>query len=88
MKIIIIGGHLSPALAVIQQLKGENILYVGRKHALEGDQAFSLEYQEINNLGIPFVAITTGRIQRKFTRNTIPSIFKLPLGLSLSLIHI
>ncbi len=84
MKILITGGHLSPALAVIEKLKGDDILYVGRKHALEGDKAFSLEYQTIKNLRIPFFSITTGRLQRKFTRYTIPSFFKFPLGFSQS----
>lgn len=84
MKILITGGHLSPALSVIEKLKGEDILYVGRKHALEGDKAFSLEYQTIKSLGIPFFSITTGRLQRKFTRYTIPSFLKFPLGFSQS----
>lgn len=80
MKILITGGHLSPALSVISQLKGEEILYVGRKYALEGDTAYSFEYQIINGLGIPFFSITTGRLQRKFTRYTFLSLLKLPLG--------
>lgn len=80
MKILITGGHLSPALSVIEKLKGEDILYVGRKHALEGDKAFSLEYQTIKNLGIPFFPITTGKLQRKFTRHTTSSFLKFPLG--------
>lgn len=80
MKILIIGGHLSPALSVIEKLKGEDILYVGRKRALEGDKALSLEYQTIRSLGIPFFSITTGRLQRKFTRYTASSFLKFPLG--------
>ena len=85
MKILITGGHLSPALSVINELKNENILYVGRKYALEGDKVFSLEYQTIKNLGIPFYSLTTGRLQRKFTKYTVPSFFKLPFGFSQSL---
>jgi UDP-N-acetylglucosamine--N-acetylmuramyl-(pentapeptide) pyrophosphoryl-undecaprenol N-acetylglucosamine transferase len=69
----------------MDKLKGEDILYVGRKYALEGDKAFSLEYQTIKSLGIPFFPITTGRLQRKFTRYTISSLFKFPLGFSQSL---
>lgn len=85
MKILITGGHLSPALSVINELKNEDILYVGRKYALEGDRVFSLEYQTIKNLGIPFFSITTGRLQRKFTKHTISSFLKLPFGFSQSL---
>ena len=65
MKIIICGGHLSPALAVIDQLKGEDVLFVGRKFAMEGDNTLSLEYKTITSLNIPFQAIQTARLQRK-----------------------
>ena len=84
MKILITGGHLSPALSVISELKKEKhkILYVGRKYALEGDKAYSLEYTTIKELGIDFFPITTGRLQRKFTKHTIPSVLKFPIGLS------
>jgi len=81
MKIAIIGGHFSPALAVVENLINDDVLYIGRKYALEGDRAVSLEYQIINSLGINFAIITTGRLQRKFTRHTIPSLFKFPQGL-------
>jgi UDP-N-acetylglucosamine--N-acetylmuramyl-(pentapeptide) pyrophosphoryl-undecaprenol N-acetylglucosamine transferase len=47
---------------------------------LEGDGAFSLEYQKITSLGIRFENLTTGRLQRKFTRFTLYSLFKLPIG--------
>lgn len=81
MKIVIVGGHLSPALAIIERLpKDARILFIGRKYALEGDDAFSLEYQKITSLGIPFVNLTTGRFQRRFTRFTLYSLLKLPIG--------
>lgn len=81
MKIIIIGGHLSPALSVLDSLpKNWKILFVGRKYLFEGEKSLSLEYKIINDLKIPFEEISTGRLQRKFTKNTIPSLFKLPFG--------
>jgi UDP-N-acetylglucosamine--N-acetylmuramyl-(pentapeptide) pyrophosphoryl-undecaprenol N-acetylglucosamine transferase len=85
MKILITGGHLSPALAVIEKLKNNQVYYVGRKHTFEGDSAVSLEYQEISKLGIPFFALTTARLQRKFTKHTVPSLIKFPLGFTQSL---
>lgn len=85
MKIVITGGHLTPAMAVIEELKGHEVLYVGRKYALEGDKALSLEYQTITSKNIPFVSITAGRLQRKFTIHTIPSLLKLPIGFFQSL---
>ena len=102
MKIVIVGGHLAPALAVIQAFRschsrhslchsreGGNpdpskhktqILFIGRKYALEGDNALSLEYQKITSMSIPFINLTTGRLQRKFTKHTFTSLLKLPIG--------
>lgn len=82
MKLVIIGGHLAPALAVIESLPNDTeILFIGRKHAFEGDKALSLEYQTITARGIPFRSIKTGRLQRKFTIHTLPSLGKLPYGI-------
>ncbi len=81
MKIVLIGGHLSPALCVMQALpKTTKILFIGRKYGLEGDNALSLEYITINALNIPFVGLNTARLQRKLTKYTIPSLLKLPFG--------
>lgn len=83
MRILIIGGHLSPALSVIEELKKkgeEDILFVGRKYAFEGDRTLSLEYKMCQSLGIKFAEISTGRLQRSFTKFTIPSLLKIPRG--------
>ncbi len=81
MKIAIIGGHLSPALSVIDVLpKNTKLLFIGRRYTFEGDKTLSLEYKTITGLGIQFLPIITARFQRKFTRYTIPSLFKLPTG--------
>jgi UDP-N-acetylglucosamine--N-acetylmuramyl-(pentapeptide) pyrophosphoryl-undecaprenol N-acetylglucosamine transferase len=81
MKLIIIGGHLAPALAVIESLpKDTEILFIGRKHTFEGDTGLSLEYQKITSMHIPFKSLNTGRLQRKLTKYTIPSLIKLPQG--------
>jgi UDP-N-acetylglucosamine--N-acetylmuramyl-(pentapeptide) pyrophosphoryl-undecaprenol N-acetylglucosamine transferase len=81
MKIILIGGHLAPALSVLDALpKNTQVLFVGRKYALEGDSALSLEYKTITSLNIPFVGLNTGRLQRKLTKFTLFSLLKLPFG--------
>lgn len=81
-KIIITGGHLTPALAVIEELqnRGWEIIFIGRKHATEGDKTSSVELEIIPQLGIPFYSLTAGRIQRRFTRWIIPSLLKIPVG--------
>jgi UDP-N-acetylglucosamine--N-acetylmuramyl-(pentapeptide) pyrophosphoryl-undecaprenol N-acetylglucosamine transferase len=89
MKVVVCGGHLTPALAVISELKKRNIekiVFVGRSKATEGDSAPSAESTIIPNLGIKFYAISAGRLQRKFTKYTIPSLLKVPWGIVSSLL--
>ena len=82
MKIVLIGGHLSPALSVLETLpKGTEVLFIGRKYGFEGDNALSLEYKTVTERKIPFVALNTGRLQRKLTKYTMLSLFKLPFGI-------
>lgn len=83
MKVIICGGHLTPALALIEELQSKKdcqIIFFGRKFSTEGNRNPSAEYQTITKKGIKFVTITTGRLQRKFTKYTIPSLLKIPIG--------
>lgn len=82
-KIMITGGHLTPALAVMTQLKarGWECVYVGRKHALEGDKALSQEMQVVSKHGIKFIPLITGRLQRWFSLAGIISLLKIPVGL-------
>lgn len=81
MKILITGGHLTPAIAVIEKLKNAQVLYAGRKYSLEGDNATSLEYQTVPKLGVKFIEVNPPRFQRKLSRNTIPAMLRVPQGL-------
>lgn len=89
MKIVVTaggGGHFSPALAVIKKLeKTDEVLFIGRKYAFEGDTTISLEYKTVKELGIPFRTITTGRVQRTVSLRSLHSLLKIPLGLYQSL---
>lgn len=90
-KIVITGGHLTPALALIEKLEKEKdyqIYFFGRKFALEGAKNLSAEYRQIVKKNIKFTNITTGRIQRKFTSHTIPSLLKIPLGFISSFLNL
>lgn len=81
MKIVICGGHLTPAISVIEELsRDDQVYYFGRKFAIEGDNAVSFEYKTISDLGVRFIEIKTGRYQRKFTKYTISSLLKMPRG--------
>lgn len=81
--IVICGGHLTPALALIEGLKEDRkirIIFFGRKRATEGSQNLSAEARSIAAKHIIFIPITAGRLQRTFTRFTIPSLLKVPIG--------
>src|SRR3990170_2659026 len=89
MKFVVTGGHMTPAVAVLEELfkkeretkESVRILYVGRKYAMEGDRSTpSVEYQYILRLGVSFASLVTGRVQRVFTWYTIPSLLKIPIG--------
>lgn len=83
MKILIAGTHFTTALATIEELKkyfGVEITYVGRKTTREGDPSKSSESEILPKLGIKFIPIKAGRLQRVFTIYTIPSLFKIPFG--------
>src|SRR4030042_5232509 len=85
-KIIITGGHAgSTAYALIQKMKrikpDWEIVFVGASSAIEGGNVPTLEKTYFPKIGIRYVKIIMGRIQRKLTLWTIPSIVKAPLGL-------
>lgn len=82
MRILLTGGHFSPAYSVLKKLKrdGHVIAIAGRKHTFEGDASESFEYMVARKEKINFYPINTGRVQRKFTINTIPSLFKVTRG--------
>lgn len=84
MKLFITGGHLTPALAVIDEIKLKypswEIVFIGRKYAMEGDRKVSEEYRVIEYKKIRFLPITTGRLTRYISITTVASLIKLPIG--------
>lgn len=72
----ITGGHLTPALAVIEEIRRQNInwniLFIGRKHAFESKGSPTQEERLIKAYAIPFHALFTGRQG--------PSLWKFPIG--------
>lgn len=88
MKIVITGGHLTPAQAVIEELKKRGsweIYYLGRKYSLEGQKIPSVESEIIPGLGVKFIPIPAGRLQRKFSYYTALSLLRIPFAFIYSL---
>lgn len=73
--ICITGGHLTPALAVIDELKRIHldwkIIFIGRTQ----------EYVEIKKRGIRFFPIVAGRFRRDISLHALLAIAKIPVGL-------
>lgn len=84
-RLVLTGGHAATtAVAVIEEIKFKKkdwkIFWIGVKNAIEGKKITTLESEVLPRLGVKFLSITTGRLQRKFTFWSIPSLFKIPLG--------
>jgi UDP-N-acetylglucosamine--N-acetylmuramyl-(pentapeptide) pyrophosphoryl-undecaprenol N-acetylglucosamine transferase len=86
-KIVLTGGHAATtALAVVEELIRRKekinweIYWIGTKYALEGKKTPTLEFEIFPEKGVIFRPIITGRIQRRFTLWTIPSLVKMPFG--------
>lgn len=87
MKILITGGHLMPALAVIDKLLSQNrhhqteVVFVGRLYNLDSEQSYSLEYQEIKRRRLTFIPLVTGRIKREISIQSFKNVFMIFIGL-------
>lgn len=83
-KIIITGGHVTPALAVIDELKKQapdvEIVFVGRRYN-NHEMTESFEYQEITRRGIRFIHLDTGRSIKSLSFSSLKNLFSIPVGM-------
>jgi UDP-N-acetylglucosamine--N-acetylmuramyl-(pentapeptide) pyrophosphoryl-undecaprenol N-acetylglucosamine transferase len=72
VKVVVVGGHHTPALAVIDALMSNiqhptsNIRWIGHRFSMWGDKNVSAEYQEVTGRGIPFYDLKAGKIYKTF----------------------
>ncbi|MEK7497672.1 MAG: glycosyltransferase [Patescibacteria group bacterium] len=86
LKIVITAGHAATtAYSLIEKLREKHpdwdLYWIGAKHAIEGKNVTTLEHKIFSTFGVQYRSINSGRLQRKLTIWTIPSLFKIPVGL-------
>ena len=83
-KICITGGHLSPAVAVIEEIqthkKNWDIVFIGRAKTSRTNTGNSEEKKYIEQLHIPFFSIHAGRMSRTFSLGAIFDFMTAPIG--------
>lgn len=86
-RILLTGGHAATTgIAVVEEirktpkLKNAEIFWIGSQTAIEGSKISTMESQIFPRIGVKFIPISAGKIQTKFTRHTIPSILRIPVG--------
>lgn len=84
MKVLVTGGHVTPALACIDVLiskkKQDSVVFVGRKYSEQQGSELSFEYQEITARNIPFFHLDAGRFTRSFSLRSLFHLLKAPGG--------
>ena len=85
-KLVLTGGHAATtAVAVIQEIRSQklnwDLTWIGVKNAIEGKKVATLESEILPKLGVKFIPLITGRIQRRFTIWTVPAVLKIPIGI-------
>src|SRR3989344_5519106 len=88
LKIVITGGHATPALAVLEILvgRGHKIYWFGERRAHHGKSIKTLEYQVIPGMGIPFYSVISAKANRGKFLKTLANFWKLPVGVLHSLV--
>ncbi len=94
-KIILVGGHMTPALAVAEELQQQgfhNLSWIGTRGTQTGDHNDSAEYIVCTSKGIDFHNFEAGKLWRKWTPATffkgLYNLFLIPSGFTKALILI
>lgn len=70
MKILLSGGHLTPALALCDYIQAlhsdDSLVFAGRRYSQDSTKQLAHEYQEIKNRGLTFVEFWAPRWQAGF----------------------
>lgn len=80
MKMLISGGHLTPALAFIDYLqtnhKDISIIFIGREYSRESDKQLSREREEIGVRNIEFFSLSAAKLADRSPLNILRQVYK------------
>jgi len=85
-KIVLTGGHAATAaLATIEAFLEDKdvqweLVWIGTKKAMEGSSTLTLEFRLFPQLGVRCVSIPSGRLQRRYSKYSLISLARIPLG--------
>ena len=93
VKLVLTGGHAATtALSIVEEVirrEGRkycwDIYWIGTKKAIEGKNVHTLESEIFSKIGVKKYSIVAGRLQRKLSIWTLPSLLKMPLGFTQAL---
>ena len=90
MRLVVTGGHLTPALAFLQEcrLHKDSILFFGRRFSSEANRIESHEKSEAETLGASFVTITSAKLNRLMRARSLFLAPKLAVGVTQALVHL
>ncbi len=84
IKILVTGGHITPAIAVIEELRMRfpdwEIALAGRSYAFDRERTPSEEKRLAGRSHMRFIPIETGRLTRTWSVHTFLSLLKIPRG--------
>lgn len=82
--IVLTGGHAATtALATIKALNKlgpHEIFWVGSKYSMEGTKVLSIEFKIFPLMGVKCRWLVSGRLQRRWTKYSLLSLLKVPVG--------
>lgn len=85
MTLYVTGGHLTPALAVIDELQKRDlklhIHFFGREYTQTATHQVSRERSEMEKRKIPFASITAAKFHRTYVSQNILEILKVPVSI-------
>ncbi len=83
-KYLVTGGHPAPAFAIIDFIRKKEpdaeVVLVGRKYNLDGDQGLSLDYKNALEKGLKFYDLKTGKFIRRLSFDWIKNTIKVLNG--------